>query len=481
MRKWKPYGSRTDPGAWLSLANMFPTESGTYRTANAFATSGTAGAGPASPGTTLCAWFGRTADGTAVGYVGTTTSIFRATASDFTNGSFTDASAGGGYTITEMSFCQFGNYTIAAVGHTNDIQVRDATGSSAFATLSGSPPKAKICVTQSNCVLLFNLSGAPNAWAASDVGSHTTWDGSGDSVTTTYLLHRAGPITAAVAFRDEVVVFKSSSVYRFRYVGSPVKWLVELIADGVGAARIGSVCNTGSAVVFTGNQGAYIYDGSQVRPIGMGLNGPSSILEDAGAAASAPIYFQATNHVAFKSDDNAGWYVYNMTSDAWGKFLPYASSDGSALTGFVAASSDVGALSYPLGIGDGSMVIVNLSANPCVRTDTAESNNTVAATISTSLFGSDDRMTAFKRVTPRFNKTANWSYTMPTATQLTMTPYTAATPASTETAGSAVTSSTSNLRFDYHNNARWARFDFALNYACEIEDVAVEAKDGGTD
>ena len=29
MRKWRPYGSRTDPGAWLSIANMFPTEAGT--------------------------------------------------------------------------------------------------------------------------------------------------------------------------------------------------------------------------------------------------------------------------------------------------------------------------------------------------------------------------------------------------------------------------------------------------------------------
>ena len=481
MRKWKPYGSRTDPGAWLSLANMFPTESGTYRTANAFTTYGTAAAGPASPGTTLCSWFGRTADGTIVGYVGTSTKIYRCTTSELSSGTFTDASAGGGYTITEMSFCQFGNYTIAAVGHTNDIQVRDATGSSAFATLSGSPPKAKICVTQSNCVLLFNLSGAPNAWAASDVGSHTTWDGSGDSVTTTYLLHRAGPITAAVAFRDEVVVFKSSSVYRFRYVGSPVKWLVELIADGVGAARIGSVVNTGSVVIFTGDQGAYIYDGSQIRPIGQGFGGPSNVLEDAGGTVSAPIFYQATNHVLFKSQDNEGWYVYNLTSDAWGKFLPYKSSDGSAMSGFVAVGSDVGALTYPLGIGNGAVVAVNLSSNPCVLNDITESSNTVPATISTTLVGSDDRMTAFKRVTPRFNKTTAWDYTMPTATQLTMTPYTAATPASSETTGTAVTSSTSNLRFDYQNNVRWARFDFALNYACEIEDVAVEAKDGGTD
>lgn len=481
MRKWKPYGSRTDPGAWLSLANMFPTEAGTYRTANAFAPYGTAAAGPASPGTTLSSWFGRTANGTIVGYVATSTSLFRCTSSDLSSGSFTDASAGGGYTITAASFCQFGNYTIAAIGHTDNVQVRDATGSSAFAALSGSPPKAKICVTQSNCVLLFNLSGAENAWAASDVGAHTTWDGTGDSVTTTYLLHRAGPITAAVAFRDEVVVFKSSSVYRFRYVGSPVKWVVELLADGIGAARMGSVCNTGSSVIFTGDQGAFIYDGAQVRKIGDGFGSGTNLLEDAGSSTVMPVFYQSTNHVLFKSDNNEGWYVYNITADAWGKFLPYKSSDGTALSGWATVASDVGALTYPLGLGNGSVIIVNLSQNPCVRSDTEESSNTVPATISTTLVGSDNRMTAFSRVTPRFNATAGWSFTMPTATQLTMTPYTAATPASTETAGSAVTSSTNNLRFDYQNNVRWARFDFALNYACEIEDVAVDAKDGGTD
>ena len=479
MRKWRPYGSRTDPGAWLSLANMFPTEAGTYRTANAFTTFGTAAAGPATPGTTLTAWFGRVVDGTAVGYVGTSTKLYRASVADFSAGTFTDASAAA-YTASTWSFCQFGNITIAAsLG--NAVQSRDATGSSAFANLAGSPPVAKICVTQSNCVLLFNLTGAAHSFAVSDVGDHTNWS-TGDAVASTPILHRAGPVTAAVAFQDYVLAFKSSSIYRLRYVGSPVYWTVELIADGIGAARMGSVCNCGSFVVFTGNQGAYLYDGASFRNIGDGFNSSGThLLEDAGSDTSPAIYYRSSNHVLFKSDDNQGYYVYSINADAWGKFLPYASSDGSALTGFVPVGSDVGALEYPQGIGNGSVVIANLSANPCVRTDTEESSNTVAATLSTTLFGRQDGMTNFDRLYLQLDKTSGWSFTQPSATQLTVTPYTAESPSGSETTGTAASSSTNSLRFDINTTVRFARFDLALNYACEIADVAVRQKPAGTD
>lgn len=459
---------------------MFPTESGTYRTANAFATYGTAAAGPASPGTTLTSWFGRVADGTIVGYVGTSTKLYRCTASDFSAGTFTDASVGGGYTASAWSFCQFGNYTIAcALG--NPPQTRDATGSSAFANLSGSPPTGKICVTQSNAVLLFSLSGAANSWAASDTGDHTNWS-TGDAVASTPILHRPGPITAAVAFRDEVLAFKSSSVYRLRYVGSPYYWTVELIADGIGADRMGSVCNCGSFVIFTGTQGAYLYDGASFRNIGEGFNNNGShVLADAGSGTSPAVYYQASNQVLFKSNNNEGYYVYSINADAWGKFLPYASSDGSALTGFVPATSDAGALTYPLGLGNGSLVIVNLSANPCVRSDTAESSNTVPATLSTTLFGRVDGVTNFGRLYLMLDKSSGWDFTQPSATQLSVTPYTSESPSGSETTQTAVTSSTNTLRFDFQHNARFARFDLSLPYACEVNDVAVMSKDAGTD
>ena len=456
---------------------MFPTEAGTYRTANAFATYGTAAAGPASPGTTLTSWFGRTVDGTLVGYVGTSTKLYRGTSSDFSAGSFTDASAAA-YTASTWSFCQFGNITIAAsLG--NAVQSRDATGGSAFANLAGSPPVAKICVTQSNCVLLFNLTGAAHSFAVSDVGDHTNWS-TLEAVASTPILHRAGPITAAVAFQDYVLAWKSSSVYRLRYVGSPVYWTVELIADGIGAARMGSVCNCGSFVIFTGVQGAYIYDGASFRNIGDGFTASGShVLEDAGSDTSPAIYYQATNQVLFKSSVTQGFFVYSINADAWGKFLPYASSDGSALSGFVPVGSDVGALTYPLGLGDGSLVILNLSANPCVRSDTAESSNTVAATLSTTLIGRPDGFTNFDRLYLQLDKTSGWSFTQPTATQLTVTPYTSDSPSGTETTVTAVNSSTNSLRFDFNTSARFARFDLGLNYACEVADVTVRSKPAG--
>jgi hypothetical protein len=171
MRKYMPFAPKGMPGVWQAATFWWPMRSGAYRTS--YIHTQKVGAGPSSPGTTLRAWCALLPDDSAVGYIGTTTKLYQY---DGTS-TFTDRSVGGGYTntATDWSFAQYGNNTYAT-NRVDNIQVRDSSGSSAFAALAGSPPKASILVTQADQLILFDLndgSEKADAFATSAPGDPT--------------------------------------------------------------------------------------------------------------------------------------------------------------------------------------------------------------------------------------------------------------------------------------------------------------------
>lgn len=482
MRKWVPYGDHRRSDAWIGLTNFYPTSRGSYRTAPTFIALGNAAAGPASPGTTLKAWVGYTVAGTANTVVGTSTKLY--VANSLAAGTFTDRTKSGGYTATQWAFAQYGNITIAANG-TDNTQWRNATGSSAFADLAGAP-KCNHLVVQSNVLLALGIAGSENAWAASDVGDYTNWS-TGDAVTTTPILARPGPITAAIAFKDVVLVFKRNAIFQMRYVGSPIYWTVDLICDGKGVVGPGSVCNCGEFVVFSGDHGVTVFDGSSFSDISPGFD--STTLNEVFfiAGTDASNFYPSENAVVFFAQ-NTTFYVYNFTSQRWGKFTPYLNAGSTAMTGYAFLTGD----SYARydatqancwQIANAGICLVNLSQNPCVvRSQNAWTpDGSIYATLKSSYIGDERGKTVFKRVTPISQNV--YGQTTVSATGLSVVPYVGDKPdAVAATAGSAVTSSTGTNRFDVLTTGRFGAFEVKVTGAYyEVDDVTVDAVPAGTD
>lgn len=482
MRQWIPYGDHRRSDVWVSLENFYPTSRGSYRTAPTFAATGNAGAGPSTPGNTLKAWTSYTVNGTANTVVGTDAKLY--VANSIAAGTFTDRSKSGGYSATQWAFAQYGNITIAA-NNTDNTQWRNATGTSAFADLAGAP-KCKHLVVQSNVLLAFSINGAENAWAASDVGDYTNWS-TGDAVSSTPILARPGPITAAIAFKDIVLVFKRNSIFRMRYVGSPIYWTVDLVCDGKGVLGPGAVCNCGEFVVFSGEHGVSVFDGAGFSDISPGFDSTGlnelCFLFNTDAAN----FYPSENAVVFFAS-SATFYVYNFTSRRWGKFKPYLSSGTDAVTGAAMLTGDsyarydaTGANSWQ--IANAGICLVKLTQNPCVvfSQNGWTPSNSVFATIKSGYFGDERAKTVFRRVTPVSQNV--YGQTTVAATGLSVIPYTGDKPDSVAaTAGAAVTSSTGTNRFDVLKTARYGAFEVKVTGAFyEIDDVLVDTAPAGTD
>jgi hypothetical protein len=321
LRKFVGWISRdSGPGYWYRIQNLLPSHGGSYFPPNLLS-AGLSVSALTSPGTMLRAWCALRADDIAVGYMGTTTKIWQHDG-DVT---FTDRSKAGGYTSSaaDWSFAQYGNITIAT-NRVDAVQSRDATGSSAFADLAGSPPKARIVVTQAEQVVLFDLNdGAekPNAFAACAPGDHTDWSGAG-ATTATQIRHRPGKITAAIAFRNYILVFKRSSIYKLTYTGSSTfKWHVDLIAVGRGVNGKHDVVNCGDTVVFTGRGGAWSFDGASFTSL---TEGQTYAPLNAGTSA-ASVFSPDTGLVYFVTN-SLFVIAYNVSSDAWGEAFVYGAS-----------------------------------------------------------------------------------------------------------------------------------------------------------
>ena len=504
MRKWKPYTNTRDDSAWFDLANMVPTSYGTYRPGCLYATSGTAAAGPATPGTTLEAWCGADASGVAALYVGTTTKLYKCTT--FSSGSFSDYSrtVGGAYAATSSyrwSFASFGNVIIAC--NYVDATQYLASGAASFENLTGSPPKAQIAVVQSNAVVLFAYDDGTaygDGWWASDVGDHTTWTPAAtNDAANGRILSRPGKIYAAAAFGGEIIAFKATSIHRLRYVGAPTYWEVDLVVDGWGVESQDSIAVCGNFIVCNhARLGPFVFNGQGVVPLGDGMDQYASTpaVTAGGGAANHSNYYPSSGHVVFYSNSGVGnAMVYNVKSDAWGKTAGFYDTSANLLSGFVhvggtpqARYSAMGATQFNAGDSTNSNfgnAIVNLSANPCIRVDKQRQGASYVTTwISTGYIGDEDGMTNFSRVTPMLTNAGNNVYTNASMTCEVFT-YTVPTNYSiisaSQTPVATVNSSGDLRRFDFNYTARFARFRLAILGDTEIMDVKVKMKSAGTD
>lgn len=494
MRRWQSGGDPKDPSAWTDCLHFYPTSTGSYRTGPSWEKYQDADVETASPGTTLNAWCGLLPSGSATCVVGTSTKLYVQN-TYLSTGVFNDKSKGGGYTATNWHFCQFGNITIAC-DLANSTQFRNATTTNAFADLSGAP-KAKICISQNNAVILFNYNDGVNAytdgWWASDVGDYTTWTpSSSNDAANGRIISRPGPITAAVQFRDEIIVFKESSIYRMRYVGQPIVYTVDMISDGIGARSKSGVVSCGDFILFSSENGTYLYDGSSLKNIGTGFDyqGQNNIGIQVGSfepCAQSGLWFPASGHVVLWG---AFWgVVYNVNSGAWGKIgLIATATPVQGYKPLIGSSADIQATSGSVpGLGGGAykaLYGVNLSNSPNVVCDIPGPGYYASSSyLTSSIIGDESVVTNCSRVTPKLTNSSQRSYTIPTASALTcaITSYQNGEKTGGASVVTAASSSNGTRRFDVNFSCRLFTVKIACTEEIEIEDIAVVMKQAGTD
>jgi hypothetical protein len=312
MKKWQNLAPPDDPGSWYDVDGVWPTNAGSYETCDFL--SGTEYTATGTGGVAY-AWTGQT--------LSSTREIVQAQATiwEYSAGTLTDRT--GGVTFGTLMLVAYGDVLIGATGTSNST-IKSTGGN--FSALAGAPNALVVCV-QSNAVLLFNTNTAANGWAASDVGDYTNW--STGEYASGILYQTPGAITAAVAFGNDVIVFKANAIYRMRYVGGVVKWTVELLVNGIGCSEASAVCVGRNGILFhyqsetstqkTVNPIAHFYwfDGvSYPKPVN-----PLTVLPPGGqffiTYSPRDDLFTVTN-----AKNSSPWnqtYFYCPTVDAWGK------------------------------------------------------------------------------------------------------------------------------------------------------------------
>lgn len=190
---------------------------------------------------------------------------------------WTDVSAAGAYDLGpdaegRARFAQFGNVTIAAVGHANYLQ---STTAGAFAAITGSP-KAKIVETINNFVFAFNyiddthgLGTKENGWWCSALGDESDWT---PDVTTQCVagsfLQTSGGVIAAKKLGPYIVAYKEQSAFLGQYVGVPAVWSWSQLPGDLGALSQECLVNIGTAHYFISRDDFQMFDGSRFVSIG---------------------------------------------------------------------------------------------------------------------------------------------------------------------------------------------------------------------
>lgn len=226
--------------------------------------------------------FARAADGTANGFAGDATKLYRLTAAST---SWADVSQVGGYTTNpeeKWSFAWFGE-TMIATNFTDPIQEFTVGTSAAFADLAAAAPNARHCATVREWVMVANtFDGTDGAqpqriwWHA--IGDPTNWPTPG-SVTAAQLqsdyqnlpgdggwIQGLAPSLSAC----DVAILQEHRVFRGSYVGPPNIFVFQTAEGARGCPAPGSIVTLGPVCYYLGEDGFYAFDGAQSFPIGFG-------------------------------------------------------------------------------------------------------------------------------------------------------------------------------------------------------------------
>ena len=463
--------SETD-GVVVDCLDYIPTDKG-FTAAN----SRQASTLPALAAAATGAYVGKLLDGTKRVMVSTATKIYEAGAS-----SWTDRSRAGNYSgANPTRFAMFGNVVLS----TNKSEViQAASAGSNFADIAGAP-SASIIDTAAGFVMALNTNDGvygdrPDGWFCSGLYDHTVWTPSlATQCANGRLVDTPGRFTAGRALGNDFVAYKAESMYLGRYVGAPTVWDWQRIPGVYGTSNQEAVVSVTGAHYFIGQSDIYVYNGTQVQSIGMGIS--RWFFNRLNATNRANI-----RGIADSSRDLIYWYypttstgaldaciVYNYRSNAWGTVsgsievpVEYASGqitwDGIGSLG--TTYDDLPLVSYDSGFWLADSTV------PAII-DTTHTLRTLTATPSSGYFitgdvGDMSGYTYVSRMQPRFRVTPS------TATCIN---FYSDTPDGSRTQDA--TASISRNRFDMRRSAHFHRFRVDTTGACSVTgfDVTIDS------
>jgi hypothetical protein len=232
------------------------------------------------------------------------------------------------YTATTLwTFTQFGQKVIGANGQDN-LQAWTVGSSSNFADLAAAAPTAQFVTTVRDFVVSGKTSTYPNRLFWSDINDETDWTPGAASQSDTQDIPDGGEIRGITGGEFGIVLLERS-VVRMTYVGAPLFFQFDTLTSALGCYESRSVVRYGAITYFLSDDGFYMTDGQQVKPIGServdrwfyDICDPSKF--DQMSAAVDPV----NKTVSWCFSDifnNKQLLVYNWSTDKWSHGLTTA-------------------------------------------------------------------------------------------------------------------------------------------------------------
>lgn len=171
------------------------------------------------------------------------------------------------YTATTLwTNTQFGQKVIAANGQ-DKLQSWTVGSSSNFADLAAAAPTAQFVTTVRDFVVAGKTSTYPNRLYWSDINDETDWTPGVASQSDTQDIPDGGEIRGITGGEFGIVLLERSIV-RMTYVGAPLFFQFDNVTSALGCYESRSVVRYGAVTYFLSDDGFYMTDGQQVKPIG---------------------------------------------------------------------------------------------------------------------------------------------------------------------------------------------------------------------
>lgn len=173
-------------------------------------------------------------------------------------------------------FVQFGNSVYAVNGANADFPQTISLGAANFADLSGSPPRARHIATIKDFIVLGNLSStagvAPQMvrWCA--INNPTSWTPDAATLADFQDLPGDGGWVQKIVAGEygSGLVFQERAIYRMTFVGGQFVFQFDRVQTNVGVYAPQSVITYRNNTFFLSEEGFYMYDGTDIIPIGSG-------------------------------------------------------------------------------------------------------------------------------------------------------------------------------------------------------------------
>ena len=194
--------------------------------------------------------------------------------------------------------------------------------SSPAVPIANAPTARSMIVTGERIMMALGTDNDPRQIRWSDQENNTQWVPEADNQAGDFFLQTQGELLCGVKIPNGVLIFTETDVWAANYLGPPLVYGFDIIADGVGAISQSSVVVIDGRVIWMGPQGFWYYTGT-VSPLPcdvsdhvfMDINRDqiSKVTSFHNSAFSEVWFFYPSNN----SIENDRYVVYSYRENHW--------------------------------------------------------------------------------------------------------------------------------------------------------------------